>query len=82
MRAIVAVVHQIVAHPIASSLISLILFVAALAETVSTLESDLGNGALRAHHGMLIFAGVQLLGGVAEVLEGLLELTESEHSEE
>jgi hypothetical protein len=65
-------------HPIASGAISLLLFLGALMETASTFESDMKDTTLRAHHGLLVFAVVQLLASVADVLDGLLEISEGD----
>ena len=81
MRKFLVLFHRIVEHPISSGFISLVVFAASLSETVSTFDSDLKNTALPAHHGLLVFAAVQLLSSAASAIEGFMELTEKEVEE-
>lgn len=82
MRPVLLLIHRLADHPIMSTAISLLLFLGALTETVSTFQQDVQGANFRAHHGLLVFAGVQILGAGADALQSFLEFTEHEEEEE
>ncbi|GEM_PF-917066 len=77
MRRFFRMAHTLTSHPWMVMAINLVLLVAAVAETFSTLESDMAGNKLRAHHGLLLFAGFQLLSTLAQTLSALGDAVEA-----
>jgi hypothetical protein len=60
-------------HPITKLVLGLILMLSAVAEGYSTFFDDMSRFRLRAHHGLFVFAFVNVLAALPGLLEGLEE---------
>jgi hypothetical protein len=71
MRPLVKRLKRFTDHPITKLVLGLILMVSAIAEGYSTFFDDMRHFRLRAHHGLFVFAFVNVLAALPGLLEGL-----------
>jgi hypothetical protein len=73
MRPIVKRLKKFTDHPITKLVLGLILMISSIAEGYSTFFDDMSHFRLRAHHGLFVFAFVNVLAALPGLLEGLEE---------
>ncbi|MCH9806643.1 MAG: hypothetical protein K0U74_02830 [Alphaproteobacteria bacterium] len=69
------ITRSITSHPLTTLATALILIATGAAEAWETIERDVAQANVGAHHGVLIFGLVSLIGVIPDIIEGLERLT-------
>ena len=75
------VVRSVANHPYTTLLTALILIATGAAEARETIDRDIAEANVGAHHGVLAFGLVSLVGVIPDIIEGLERLTSQHHDE-
>ena len=63
--------RKFVSHPWVSLMVAIVMLLAGLSEGWETLQEDLMNADLRAHHGIIVYGFYAMLKAIPDVFEGL-----------
>jgi hypothetical protein len=73
MRPLVSRLKKFTDHPVTKLVLGLILMVSSGAEAYETLFDDMSHFRFRAHHGLFLFAFMNVLAAIPDLVEGLEE---------
>ena len=74
-------IRSVTSHPCTTLVTALILVATGIAEAWETIERDIVEVNVGAHHGVLVFGLVSLIGVVPDLIEGLERLI-ADHNDE
>ena len=63
--------RRFISHPWVSLMVAVVMLLAGLSEGWDTLEEDLMNADLRAHHGIIVYGFYAILKAIPDLFEGL-----------
>ena len=63
--------RKFVSHPWVSLMVAVVMLLAGLSEGWETLQEDLMNADLRAHHGIIVYGFYAMLKSIPDVFDGL-----------
>ncbi len=76
MHRFFAGIRRVADNPWLRVLVALILVATGVSETLTELEADVADMALRAHHGVLLYGVVDLLRTLPDLFEGIAGIAE------
>lgn len=63
--------RKFISHPWVGLIVAMVMLLAGLSEGWETLQEDLMNTELRAHHGIIVYGFYAMLKAIPDVFEGL-----------